>query len=113
MKLREKRCLNFFVFFASSPPASLQPARYTMPGLKWASEDELLFLNTKVESFLSIHSGGKARVRNPDKAIFLHQVYDEYEELFEGRIASMDLPGCGMGGSEVERKDSMLEVSSH
>jgi hypothetical protein len=82
-----------------------------MPGLKWATEQELVYLATKLHGFGSIHSTGRARIRNPKKAAYLNDVYDEFEKLFPGRILDMDLPRVGKGGSETERKEAMLDVS--
>jgi hypothetical protein len=82
-----------------------------MPGLKWATESELVYLTTKLHGFGSIHSSGKARVRNPKKASYLNDVYQEFDKLFPDRILNMDLPRVGKGGSEQERKVAMIEVS--
>ena len=81
-----------------------------MPGLKWATDDELTYLTTKVDGFNEIHSEGKARVKNLRKTAYLQEVYDEYEHLFPGRIASMDLPRVGTGGTAAERSNVMIEV---
>lgn len=82
-----------------------------MPGIKWATDEEKAFLTTKVGDFAAIYSGGKSRVKNPAKAAFLNETYDEFDSLYPGRISSMDLPRINTGGSEVERRDVMKEVS--
>jgi hypothetical protein len=84
-----------------------------MPGLKWANDDELLYLTTKLNDFsVVIHSNGKARVKKHAKLEFLNKVYDEYDKLYPGRIASMDLPNIGTQGSLIERKVAMIDVSN-
>jgi hypothetical protein len=82
-----------------------------MPGLKWATKPELIFLTTKIEEFSSIHSEGKARKKNLAKNLFLSNLYDEFDSLYAGRIKTMDLPRVGTGGTEAERKDVLIEVS--
>ena len=82
-----------------------------MPGLKWATKSEVAFLTTKLDSFSTIHADGKARVKNPKKVSFLKEIYNEFNKRYPGRISNMDLPRVGVGGSEAERKEVMLEVS--
>jgi hypothetical protein len=93
------------------PVASFLPLQYSaMPGLKWASEDELIFLITKIETYNAIHTSGKARVRNPRKAAFLNEVYDEFDKLFAGSIPKMDLQNITVKSTIDERKKAMIEV---
>lgn len=82
-----------------------------MPGIKWATENELLFLTTKVDEYHTIHTGGRARVRNPAKVGYLNEVFEEFEKLFPTRLATMDLPRIGTAGSMKERKEVLIEVS--
>jgi hypothetical protein len=83
-----------------------------MPGLKWASISELVYLTTKLDGFASVHSIGKARTRNPKKLAYLNDTYDEFDKLFPGSIIAMDLPRVGKGGSQEDRRNAMLEVSN-
>jgi hypothetical protein len=82
-----------------------------MPGIKWASESELAYLVTKLDGFASVHSIGRARIRNPKKLVYLNDVYNEFDTLFPGSIVNMDLPCVGKEGSQDDRKKAMLEVS--
>ena len=81
-----------------------------MPGLKWASDDELVFLTTKIEIFDVIRSSGKASKRNPQKIAFLNEVYDEFDKLFPHSISIMDIPNVTASSTIIERKNAMIEV---
>src|ERR1700733_11763866 len=85
-----------------------------MPGTKWTASDvDLAFLLHKVPAYSEVHRTGKARVKNHARDAFLANTVAAYEFKFPGRLASMDLPGIGLGGTPEERRDVFKEVSFH
>jgi hypothetical protein len=85
-----------------------------MGGAKWTSTalGDREWLDTKLLQFAAIRGDGKARKKNPAKDAYLLKVYDEYDKLYPGRIASFNFNGIGTGGTDAERKDTMIKVSA-